>query len=67
MSAKTVGFIGLGNMGEGMASNVLAKGHPLVVMGHRRREAIDRLVERGAREAPSPPRSPPPRTWSSCA
>jgi 3-hydroxyisobutyrate dehydrogenase-like beta-hydroxyacid dehydrogenase len=54
MSAKTVGFIGLGNMGEGMASNLLAKGHPLVVMGHRRREAIDRLVARGAREVSSP-------------
>lgn len=54
MAGETVGFIGLGNMGEGMAANVLAKGHPLIVTGHRRREALDRLVAAGAREVGTP-------------
>ena len=54
MAAQTVGFIGLGYMGEGMAGNVLAGGHPLVVVGHRRRDAVERLVARGAREVPTP-------------
>ena len=54
MALPTVGFIGLGHMGEGMAGNVLAGGYPLVVVGHRRRDAVERLVARGAREVPTP-------------
>ena len=49
-----VGFIGLGFMGHGMAANILAKGFPLTVMAHRKREAVDDLVARGATEAATP-------------
>ena len=50
MANKTVGFIGLGLMGHGMAKNILAKGFPLLVMAHRNRVPVDDLVGRGARE-----------------
>ena len=46
-----VGFIGLGYMGHGMARRILARGFPLTVMAHRKREATDDLLSRGAREA----------------
>ncbi len=46
----TIGFIGLGYMGHGMAKNILAKGYELTVVGHRNREPIEDLVSRGARE-----------------
>jgi 3-hydroxyisobutyrate dehydrogenase-like beta-hydroxyacid dehydrogenase len=49
-----IGFIGLGNMGSGMAANLLAKGWPLTVFAHRSREALERLVEDGATEAATP-------------
>ena len=49
-----VGFIGLGYMGHGMARRILARGFPLTVMAHRKREALDDLVSRGAREAATP-------------
>jgi 3-hydroxyisobutyrate dehydrogenase-like beta-hydroxyacid dehydrogenase len=54
MATQTVGFIGLGHMGEGMAANVQAKGYPLLVVAHRRRETIERLVGNGAHEVPGP-------------
>lgn len=55
MSVKErVGFIGLGAMGVGMAANVAAAGYPLTIMGHTRREPIDRLVALGATEVKSP-------------
>lgn len=50
MAGVRVGFIGVGLMGWGMARNVLAKGFRLSVMAHRKREAIDDLVQRGADE-----------------
>ncbi len=53
MTGRTVGFIGLGYMGEGMAANLLAKGNALLVMANRRRDAVDRLVAAGAREVAS--------------
>jgi len=49
-----IGFIGVGNMGGGMAGNLLRKGWPLTVMAHRRREVVDQLVAEGAQEATSP-------------
>ncbi|MEM1345963.1 MAG: NAD(P)-dependent oxidoreductase [Pseudomonadota bacterium] len=49
----TVGFIGVGLMGWGMAKNAVDKGFPLRVMAHRKREAVDDLVGRGAVECPS--------------
>ncbi len=51
---EKVGFIGVGLMGHGMAKNILEKGHPLTVMGHRNRKPVDDLVKRGAKEAKSP-------------
>ena len=50
----TVGFIGVGLMGHGMAKNLLAKGHPLVVLGHRNRDPVEHLKSLGAREAATP-------------
>ena len=46
-----IGFIGVGLMGHGMAKNIVTKGYPLVLMGHRKREPVDHLVSLGAREA----------------
>lgn len=48
-----VGFVGLGLMGHGMAHNILTKGYPLTVVAHRRREAVEDLLSKGATEAPS--------------
>ena len=48
---ETIGFIGLGLMGHGMAKNIVEKGYPLTVLGHRNRKPIDDLVSRGAAEA----------------
>ncbi|MEO0820944.1 MAG: NAD(P)-dependent oxidoreductase [Pseudomonadota bacterium] len=47
-----VGFIGVGLMGWGMAKNAVEKGFPLHVVAHRKREAVEDLVGRGAEEAP---------------
>lgn len=49
----TVGFIGVGLMGWGMAKNVVEKGFPTLVVAHRKREAVDDLVKRGAVEVGS--------------
>ncbi|MDH5329995.1 MAG: NAD(P)-dependent oxidoreductase [Aquincola sp.] len=55
MSTKpTVGFIGVGLMGHGMAKNIVTKGHPLVVLGHRNREPVEHLKSLGATEARTP-------------
>jgi 3-hydroxyisobutyrate dehydrogenase-like beta-hydroxyacid dehydrogenase len=51
---ERIGFIGLGFMGHGMAKNIVDKGFPLTVMGHRKREAIEDLKRRGAAEASTP-------------
>jgi len=50
---ERIGFVGLGNMGHGMAKNIVEKGWRLTVLGHRRREAVDDLKRRGASEAAS--------------
>lgn len=51
MSDKpAIGFIGVGLMGHGMAKNAAEKGFPLMVTAHRKREAVDDLVGRGATE-----------------
>ncbi len=55
MSGKErVGFIGLGAMGVGMAANVVGAGYPLTVMGHTRREPVERLLALGATEVKTP-------------
>jgi 3-hydroxyisobutyrate dehydrogenase-like beta-hydroxyacid dehydrogenase len=51
MSAKQrIGIVGAGLMGHGIAKNLVEKGFPLVVRGHRNRTPIDDLVKRGAKE-----------------
>lgn len=54
MTQEKVGFVGLGLMGRGMARNIVEKGYPLTVVAHRKREAVEDLVGRGAGEAASP-------------
>ncbi|WP_171136747.1 NAD(P)-dependent oxidoreductase [Ruegeria sp. HKCCC1038] len=53
MTKPTIGFIGVGLMGHGMAKNIIANGYPLVVMAHRNRAPVDDLLSRGATEAAS--------------
>jgi 3-hydroxyisobutyrate dehydrogenase-like beta-hydroxyacid dehydrogenase len=53
MDKAVVGFVGVGLMGWGMAKNAVEKGWPVRVIAHRRREAVDDLVGRGAREVES--------------
>jgi len=48
-----VGFVGVGLMGWGMAKNAVEKGYAVRVIAHRKREAIDDLVTRGAKEVSS--------------
>jgi 3-hydroxyisobutyrate dehydrogenase len=50
---ETVGFIGLGNMGSGMAGNIQRSGYPMVVYDLRE-EVIRPFLEGGARFANSP-------------
>ena len=55
MSDKPViGFIGVGLMGHGMASNILKGGYTLWVKGNVNREPVESLVSKGAKEASSP-------------
>ncbi len=51
MVKERIGFIGVGLMGHGMAKNIVDKGWPLTVLGRRKREAIEDLITRGAKEA----------------
>ncbi len=54
MSDKpAVGFIGVGLMGKGMAKNAVEKGFPVKVVAHRKRDAVEDLIQRGATEAAS--------------
>lgn len=50
---ETVGFIGLGNMGGGMAGNIQKADYPMVVFDVRQ-TVVQPFVERGARAAGSP-------------
>ena len=54
MSKQKIGYIGVGLMGHGAAKNILQKGHPLTIMGHRNRAPIDDLIALGAREVKTP-------------
>ncbi|MXZ70359.1 MAG: NAD(P)-dependent oxidoreductase [Acidobacteria bacterium] len=55
MDSRTVGFIGLGHMGAGMARNLLKAGVPLVVWDLAS-EAVRPLTQAGADAAPDPAR-----------
>ena len=54
MSKPVIGFIGVGLMGHGMAKNIVEAGYPLRIMAHRKREAVDDLIKRGAVEVTTP-------------
>ncbi|NRP72349.1 2-hydroxy-3-oxopropionate reductase [Ensifer psoraleae] len=54
MTKANVGFIGLGLMGQGMATNIVKKGWPLAVMAHRNRAPVEALVAEGATEVKTP-------------
>ena len=47
-----IGFIGLGNMGSGMAANLLSAGHEVVVF-NRSPDKAAALTERGATAVPT--------------
>ncbi len=49
----TIGFIGLGMMGHGIAKNLLAKGHTLRFQVHRNRSQLADLLAAGATEVAS--------------
>jgi len=51
LARPRIGFAGVGLMGHGMAKNLLEKGWPVAVLGHRNRTPVEDLVARGAREA----------------
>jgi 3-hydroxyisobutyrate dehydrogenase-like beta-hydroxyacid dehydrogenase len=50
----SIGFIGIGLMGHGMARNLIEKGHALTILANRSRERVDDLIARGATEAKTP-------------
>ncbi len=50
MTKPTIGFIGIGLMGHGLAKNIREAGYPLNITAFRKREAVDDLVGRGAVE-----------------
>jgi 3-hydroxyisobutyrate dehydrogenase-like beta-hydroxyacid dehydrogenase len=51
-NSPRIGFIGLGAMGSGMASNLLAKHGQLNITGNRNRDPVEKLLARGAQEYP---------------
>lgn len=50
MTHPSIGFIGVGLMGHGLAKNIVDAGYPLHVTAFRKRDAVDDLVGRGATE-----------------
>jgi len=53
MIKESVGFVGLGMMGHGIAKNILGNGYPLTGLAHKNRSGLEDLLGRGASEAPS--------------
>jgi len=51
---KKAGFIGMGDIGLPMAKNVVTKGFPTTICGHRRRQPIEEMVALGAVEVSTP-------------
>jgi 3-hydroxyisobutyrate dehydrogenase-like beta-hydroxyacid dehydrogenase len=52
--AKNIGVIGVGIMGQGIASNLLKHGHHLVLLEHEGNQPLDALIAAGARTATKP-------------
>lgn len=54
INSPSVGFIGVGLMGHGIAKNLIERGRfRLTVLGNRNRAPVEDLVRRGAKEAQS--------------
>jgi 3-hydroxyisobutyrate dehydrogenase-like beta-hydroxyacid dehydrogenase len=51
---KKAGFIGMGDIGLPMAKNVVTKGFPTTIVGHKRREPIEEMKALGAVEVSTP-------------
>jgi 3-hydroxyisobutyrate dehydrogenase-like beta-hydroxyacid dehydrogenase len=51
---KTIGMIGIGMMGHGIASNLLKHGHSLTVLEHPGNQPLDALLAAGARTCSTP-------------
>ena len=51
--AETIGFIGIGLMGHGIAKNIVEKKYPLTFLGRSNRGPADDLASRGAFEVKS--------------
>ncbi|MDC0114454.1 NAD(P)-dependent oxidoreductase [Planktomarina temperata] len=49
-TAETIGFIGVGLMGHGIAKHLLAAGYPVYVLAHRNRAPVEDLLSKGAKE-----------------
>ena len=54
MSSQHIGFVGVGLMGSGMASCLLAEGYSVSLLAHKNRAPVDRLIGKGATESPDP-------------
>ena len=50
---ETIGFVGVGLMGHGMAKNLLEAGYRVTVVAHTNRSPVEDLLARGAGEATS--------------
>ena len=48
---ERIGFVGLGMMGHGIASNILKNKYPLTGLVHRSRDGLEDLLKHGASEA----------------
>ena len=51
---KTIGMIGIGMMGHGIASNLVKHGHALSVLAHAGNQPIDDLVQQGVKTFTTP-------------
>lgn len=49
--SNTIGIIGVGLMGHGIASNVIGSGYPLVLLEHPGNQPVDDLLDKGATTA----------------
>lgn len=50
---ESIGFVGVGLMGHGMAKNLLAAGYPVTIIAHSNRAPVEDLMAQGATEAHS--------------
>lgn len=46
---KTIGMVGIGLMGHGIATNIAKHGHPMVLLEHHGNQPLDKLVAAGAK------------------